>query len=214
SDRSGTRHGERTDDARGNRSGGNVEAAEHVKGRVPGADAPQRGAQPEVRARPAESGAPGHDRSRVRGADAPQRGAQPEVRARQAEGSCPYIATHELDSGLPVGSCRDRRRRDVRSRAARQRLLRPTPASRHAPRGDDTVTTTRKEPLMKRPTHGFSPGPRHDEEKEHEMSNASKWLRTIGALLTLGVVAVLVSATTPAQAEGVTPETLAAAGWD
>jgi len=51
-------------------------------------------------------------------------------------------------------------------------------------------------------------------EKEHEMSNASKRLRTIGALLTLGVVAVLVSATTPAQAEGVTPETLAAAGWD
>ena len=46
------------------------------------------------------------------------------------------------------------------------------------------------------------------------MSNASKRLRTIGALLTLGVVAVLVSAATPAQAEGVTPETLAAAGWD
>jgi len=45
------------------------------------------------------------------------------------------------------------------------------------------------------------------------MSNASKRLRTTGALLTLGVVAVLVSATTPAQAEGVTPETLAAAGW-
>ena len=35
--------------------------------------------------------------------------------------------------------------------------------------------------------------------KEHEMSNASKRLRTIGALLTLGVVAVLVSATTPAM---------------
>src|SRR4051812_50184420 len=50
--------------------------------------------------------------------------------------------------------------------------------------------------------------------KEHEMSNASKRLRTIGALVTLGVVAVLVSAATPAQAEGVTPETLAAAGWD
>src|SRR3954447_8743540 len=45
------------------------------------------------------------------------------------------------------------------------------------------------------------------------MSNASKRRRTIGALVTLGVVAVLMSAATPAQAEGVTPETLAAAGW-
>ena len=50
--------------------------------------------------------------------------------------------------------------------------------------------------------------------REHDMSNASKWLRTIGALVTLGVAAVLVSAATPAQAEGVTPEILAAAGWD
>src|SRR4051812_50167139 len=53
-----------------------------------------------------------------------------------------------------------------------------------------------------------------DRPKEHEMSNASKRLRTIGALVTLGVVAVLVSVATPAQAEGVTPATLVAAGWD
>jgi hypothetical protein len=47
------------------------------------------------------------------------------------------------------------------------------------------------------------------------MSNASKRRRAIGALLTLGVMVALVSATTPsAQAEGVTPEALAAAGWD
>jgi hypothetical protein len=56
---------------------------------------------------------------------------------------------------------------------------------------------------------------RDRQRKEQEMSNARKWLRPLGALLTLSVVAALASATTPpAKAEGVTPEALAAAGWD
>lgn len=144
------------------------EVVAHVEGGVPGADAPRRGPQSEVQARPAESGAPGHDHSRVPGANPPQRGPEQEVRTRRAEGTRRYIATHELDSGLRVGSFRDRRRRDVRSCAAcrRPRLLRPPPASRHAPRarpsllddlndwaprGDDPVTTARNDTVHESP---------------------------------------------------------------
>src|SRR3954468_20534696 len=58
----------------------------------------------------------------------------PPVAPRSRLAVVAVIATHELDSGLRVGSSRDPRQRDVRSRAARRRLLRPPPASRHAPR--------------------------------------------------------------------------------
>jgi hypothetical protein len=54
-------------------------------------------------------------------------------------------------------------------------------------------------------------------EKEHEMSNATKQrrLRTLGVILTLATTVAFVGATAKsAQAQGVTPETLAAAGWD
>ncbi len=53
--------------------------------------------------------------------------------------------------------------------------------------------------------------------KEHEMSSATKKrrLRALGVILTLATTVALVGATAKsAQAQGVTPETLAAAGWD